>query len=134
MSEYPKTDKEIRMYCLEYIRPPFSDINAQEAVKDANTIYQFICPKRKGLKARLQELILSKQPIKNKKYDYWYLREGDFRPEHISECFNGSGVWNERGLKLFKEAGNLFLTKEEATIASEKVREFLCSINNPWCL
>lgn len=70
----------------------------------------------------------------NKKFDYWYLREGDFRPEHISECFNGSGVWNERGLKCFKEAGNLFLTKEEATIASEKVREFLCSINNPWCI
>ena len=56
MSEYPKTDKEIRMYCLDYIRAPFSGINAPEAVKDANTLYQFICPKRKGLKARLQEL------------------------------------------------------------------------------
>ena len=70
----------------------------------------------------------------NKPFDFWYLREGDFRPEHISECFNGRGVWTEKDLKLFKEAGNLFPTREDAMAASEKVREFLCSINNPWCL
>lgn len=65
--------------------------------------------------------------------DLWYLREGDFLPEPVSGIFNNRGP-GKTGIKLLKEAGNLFPSKEEATIASEKVREFLCSINNPWCL
>lgn len=65
--------------------------------------------------------------------DLWYLREGDFLPEPVSGIFNNRGP-GKTGIKLLKEAGNLFPSKEEATIASEKVREFLCSINNPWGL
>lgn len=65
--------------------------------------------------------------------DLWYLREGDFLPEPVSGIFNNRGP-GKTGIKLLKEAGNLFPSKEEATIASEKIREFLCSINNPWCL
>lgn len=65
--------------------------------------------------------------------DLWHLREGDLLPEPVSSIFNNRGP-GKTGIKLLKEAGNLFPSKEEATIASEKVREFLCSINNPWCL
>ena len=59
--------------------------------------------------------------------DLWYLREGDFLPEPVSGIFNNRGP-GKTGIKLLKEAGNLFPSKEEATIASEKVREFLCSV------
>lgn len=68
-----------------------------------------------------------------KELEYWYLRE-DLLPQKI-ECIATMGKFvNPKFIKELKEAGNLFPTKEQATIASEKVREFLCSINNPWCL
>ena len=69
-----------------------------------------------------------------KENNLWFLREGDFRPEQVKNFNGGRGIETKNDLKLLKEAGNLFLTKEEASIASEKVREFICSINNPWCL
>lgn len=69
-----------------------------------------------------------------KDLNYWYLREGDFLPEHIREYNGRRYPILKSELKMLKEAGNLFPTKEEAAIASEKVREFLCSINNPWCI
>lgn len=69
-----------------------------------------------------------------KENQYWFLREGDFRPEQVKTFNGGKGIMIKSEIKLLKEAGNLFPTKEEAAIASEKVREFLCSINNPWCL
>lgn len=69
-----------------------------------------------------------------KELNYWYLREGDFHPEHIREYNGRRYPILKSQLKELKEAGNLFMTKEEAAIASEKVREFLCSINNPWCI
>lgn len=68
-----------------------------------------------------------------KEQPYWYLRDGDLLPEPVTSFNRGCGV-SKNELKMLKEAGNLFPSKEEATTASEKVREFLCSINNPWCL
>lgn len=69
-----------------------------------------------------------------KENNFWFLREGDFRPEQVKNFNGGRGIETKNDLKLLKEAGNLFSTKEEAAIASEKLREFICSINNPWCL
>ena len=61
--------------------------------------------------------------------DYWYLREGDFRPERITE-FNGGNFSTRHTIPLLKEAGNFFPTKEEAAAASDMVRKFLLSINS----
>lgn len=68
-----------------------------------------------------------------KELEYWYLRE-DLLPQQIKSIATMGKFINPKLIKGLKEAGNLFPTKEQATIASEKVREFLCSINNPWCL
>lgn len=80
---------------------------------------------------KMEEGNKSSSPIQDT--GLWYLREGDFLPEPVSSIFNNRGP-GKTGIKLLKEAGNLFASRKEATIASEKVREFLCSINNPWCL
>lgn len=58
--------------------------------------------------------------------DYWYLREGDFRPEPIANIFGGS-YYNKRFLEEMEELGNLFTTKEEAARASEEIRDYLRS-------
>lgn len=160
MDYYPKTDKEIRMYCLEYIRDPFNMAKSEDIINSAQRIYDFICPKPNSVtemscvetghmhqfksldealnwikNVDMSEFILNKKENNrpNDIPDLWYLREGDFLPEPVSGIFNNRGP-GKTGIKLLKEAGNLFPSKEEATIASEKVREFLCSINNPWCL
>lgn len=83
-----------------------------------------------------QETLQVSKPSKSKshpKLPYYYLREGDFLPAPASEFYAGKGI-SILDIEMLKEAGNLFLTKEEATVASEKVRAFLASINNPWCL
>ena len=61
--------------------------------------------------------------------DYWFLREGDFKPERISE-FNNGNFSAILAIPLLKKAGNLFPTREKAAEASEKVRRFLLSINS----
>lgn len=160
MDYYPKTDKEIRMYCLEYIRDPFNMAKSEDIINSAQRIYDFICQKPNSVtemscvetghmqqfksldealnwikNVDMSEFILNKKENNrpNDIPDLWYLREGDFLPEPVSGIFNNRGP-GKTGIKLLKEAGNLFPSKEEATIASEKVREFLRSINNPWCL
>ena len=45
MDYYPKTDKEIRMYCLEYIRDPFNMAKSEDIINSAQRIYDFICQK-----------------------------------------------------------------------------------------
>jgi hypothetical protein len=55
MDYYPKTDKEIRMYCLEYIRDPFNMAKSEDIINSAQRIYDFICPKPKSVTARLRE-------------------------------------------------------------------------------
>ena len=41
MNEYPKTDEEIRIWCLEYALQSYSDFS--EAVSNAEKLYEFIC-------------------------------------------------------------------------------------------
>lgn len=55
MDYYPKTDKEIRMYCLEYIRDPFNMAKSEDIINSAQRIYDFICQKPNSVTARLRE-------------------------------------------------------------------------------
>lgn len=63
-----------------------------------------------------------------KEQPYWYLRDGDLLPEPVTSFNCGCGV-SKNELKMLKEAGNLFPSKEEATIASGKVRKVLLSLH-----
>ena len=39
MNEYPKTDQEIRIWCLYYVRDFYND----KAIEEAQKVYNFIC-------------------------------------------------------------------------------------------
>lgn len=54
---------------------------------------------------------------------FWYLREGDFLPEQLKECFGGR-ITRDR-IRLLEEAGNLFPTREKAADASRNIRKIL---------
>ena len=58
--------------------------------------------------------------------DYWYLREGDFRPEPVKGIFNGNGCC-KKFIEEMKDLGNLFPTREEAAKASDDIRAYLRS-------
>ena len=58
--------------------------------------------------------------------DWWYLREGDFRPERVADIFNGNGCCG-RFMEEMKDLGNLFPTREEAAKASDEIRAYLRS-------
>lgn len=47
MNEYPKTDSEIRMWCLEYVVQTFGYNNTNERIAEAQKVYDFICPLHK---------------------------------------------------------------------------------------
>lgn len=116
-------EKRLRKWCIQ-ISAKTSDQDT--VVNRANKIYKWIN----------QGTLQVSKPSKSKsqpELPYYYLREGDFLPAPASEFYADKGI-SLLDIEMLKEAGNLFLTKEEATTASEKVREFLCSINNPWCL
>lgn len=57
---------------------------------------------------------------------YWYLREGDFRPEPIKGIFNGNGCC-KKFIEEMKYLGNLFPTREEAAKVSDDIRAYLRS-------
>lgn len=51
MPTYPSKDKDIRMWCLEYVRLTTNG----EAVDEAKKLYQFICPhKAKQLESQMK--------------------------------------------------------------------------------
>ena len=50
--------------------------------------------------------------------DWWYLREGDFRPEPVNETLP-----RELLVKMQK-LGNLFQTRDEAEKASDQIRKY----------
>lgn len=65
MYQYPKTDCEIRMWCLEYVRLTTNG----EAVDEAKKLYQFICPH----KAKQQESQMKSPGLKSHGF-LWRLR------------------------------------------------------------
>ena len=44
MSEYPKNDKEIRMWCLEFVSTGFEKDYSENSINEAQKVYDFICP------------------------------------------------------------------------------------------
>lgn len=72
----------------------------------------------------------------NERYDkensLWFLREGDFRPEQVKNFNGGRGIATENDLKLLREAGNLFSTREEAEKAYKKVKKELRNLWRFW--
>lgn len=70
MNEYPKTDSEIRMWCLEYAMQIFGSNNINERIAEAQKVYDFICPlhkeeqpeqKKKSLARRFRSFLLKLQ-------------------------------------------------------------------------
>lgn len=119
MREYPQTDKEIRMYCLEIAQGIFGGQSIDEWLADAEKLYDFIC--RESSPATVKEAV---KPKANNP-DLWYLREGDFRPAPVSEFNGGKGITCKCYLKMLKEAGNLFYSKEAAETQSTRLRKGL---------
>ena len=82
-----------------------------------------------------EELICKFHPL-NERYDkennLWFLREGDFRPEQVKNFNGGKGIATENDLKMLREAGNLFYTREEAEKAYKKVKKELRNLWRFW--
>ena len=47
MNEYPTSDKAIRMWCLEYVSSGFCNGYTENHIKDAQLVYDFVCPHHK---------------------------------------------------------------------------------------
>lgn len=60
---------------------------------------------------------------------YWYLRDGDLLPEKVAMFMDGKGITQFTQLDMLDEAGNLFVSKEEALAVSRAVRAFLFLLN-----
>ena len=111
---YPQTETEIRIYCLEASRGTVSlgsdgDIDLDKAQR----LYDFICSAG------------SSTPSTSDTDRYWYLREGDFLPEPIESMCES---WHRsRGsvVEFLSECGNIFTSMEEAAEASRAVRAAL---------
>lgn len=61
---------------------------------------------------------------------YWYLRDGDLRPEKLSKFMNGKGITSFAQLDMLDETCNLFTTKEQALTASAVVRACLGALRH----
>lgn len=59
--------------------------------------------------------------------DYWYLREGDFRPEKIDELCRSWKRSRRSIVEFLSQNGNVFTSKEDAVEASRVVRAALIS-------
>ena len=59
--------------------------------------------------------------------EYWYLREGDFRPEKIDELCRSWKRSRRSIVEFLSQNGNVFTTKEAAEEASHVVRAALIS-------
>lgn len=93
----------------------------EKFISNLETIFQ-----EKETKRTFKSLMT--QATKERNYmEYWSLSGAYFRPEQVK---SSDVVVELNVIKHFKEVGNLFKTKEEALIASKKMKEFLRSINN----
>lgn len=114
-NDYPKTTEQIRLYCFEAMRWG----NIDERLADAEKLYNFVC--RESSSATVKEAVKPKADNP----DLWYLREGDFRPAPVSEFNGGKGITCKCYLKMLKEAGNLFYSKEAAEAQGTRIRNGL---------
>ena len=62
--------------------------------------------------------------------EYWYLREGDFRPEPVETICKNRNQSREEVLRFLSQNGNLFYTARAAEVAASVVRS--CLLFQPW--
>lgn len=62
--------------------------------------------------------------------EYWYLREGDFRPERVDVICQKRQESREEVLDYLYQHGNLFRSAGTAEMASSFIRSYLLS--RPW--
>ena len=63
--------------------------------------------------------------------EYWYLREGDFRPERIEVMCKNWHRSRRSIVEFLSENGNIFTSKAEAEAASAFIRSSLIGFQ-PW--